>query len=43
MEDTALLQQFRINAMFERRKVVLDGEYAKAVLGKLYQLAERRK
>jgi len=31
------------SSMFERRKVTLDGDYARAVLGKLYQLAERRK
>jgi hypothetical protein len=31
------------SSMFERRKVTLDGDYARAVLGKLYQLAERSK
>ncbi len=31
------------STMFERRKVTLDGDYAKAVLGKLFQLAERSK
>jgi len=31
------------SSMFERRKVVLDGDYAKAVLGALYQLTERKR
>ena len=31
------------SSMFERRKVTMDDEYARAVLGKVYHLAERSK